>query len=53
MIPELEPGDSTMATPDDLGMKAHEMHGVYVWQNIPLPVSGDAITRGKADWDRD
>ena len=50
---ELETGDQVTAAPDDWSFTAVMLNATYERQRIPLPVSGDAITRGKADWDRD
>lgn len=50
--PSLEPVDTLMASPFDLTMKARILDKVYREDGIPYPVSGDVITRGKAEWVR-
>lgn len=52
-LPELETGDQVTAAPHDMDLKVRYLVSCYEKQRIPLPVSGDAIRRGKADWDRD
>lgn len=51
-FPSVEPTDGLPLVPYDLGFKVEALDRHYEEDGIPYPVSGDVITRGKAEWDR-